>query len=194
MVKPDSPKFTGPLRVDGDVCIRAAVFAADGGESKEAATMVRFLSPYPAQEPGRVEPGLVWERTPIKDRHHPNPVTPPPRPFAGFGKEKPVKVEVPGIDRLVGWLRVPRAGVYYFTLRSERQIKHELQIGGEGGPAVSFCRPVALEQGYHRVVITDGLWGNVRRTPFDLPPQWDGPGVSGVISDEAFFRDAGALK
>jgi len=158
---PDSPLYSGPLRLTDSATVKAAAFR--GGRVAGAVTQVAFTRlPYlDAVQVDRREPGLEYEYYEGKWDSLPD-----------FGALQPAAVgAVAGFDisprrrddhfafRFSGYIEVPRDGIYTFTVTSGGACK--LLIGGREvvnnealhGRTRRSGR-VALRAGLHAIVVT----------------------------------------
>jgi hypothetical protein len=182
-VSPDSPKYTGPIRLARSAAIRAALSSGKAVAMRESRAAFEKLEPREPDPPASAEPGLKYSAYLAEGMFREN--------MPDYSRMKAEKSGTAGFfdlslapreDRFgmvfTGWLEVPRDGLYILSVGSDDGSRLYIgdrlvadndglhQYGEKGGEA-------ALKAGKHRIRVEffEGEGGQ------RLSVKWEGPGV-----------------
>ncbi|MCJ7543277.1 MAG: chitobiase/beta-hexosaminidase C-terminal domain-containing protein, partial [Phycisphaerae bacterium] len=189
-----SPRYSGPFELRDAAVVAARAFAGMVA-SRTSYAELRKVSPHPPAKAADLHPALAYEWS------EPVASGPEGRDTTWTLARRDV-VDTPRVDWLpagtrwpkidfVGYLTVPRDGVYTFTLSSppsgELWIDGTRAILNDTGGDSQLQAVVALARGLHAIKVHYFTWTDI--TPLQL--LWQGPGLeSQPVPPEAFSHPA----
>ncbi len=176
----ESPLYAGPFELRRTATVKARAFAGFLASRLGYATL-RKVRPFPAAKAPDIQPGLAYEYSepngPGAAGHHTQWKLVKTDVVASFRADWIAEgTQLPKVD-FIGYLRVPRDGVYTFTLAAPYE--SEMWIDG-----VSLARNdrddgavmqsiTALAAGTHPIKVHYFTWSRI----FPLKVYWQGPGL-----------------